>query len=252
MNRTERFDQKKKYFFESFAKKYKDADFLNKPPGDALEFQTFLKFLDLPPGSFLIDLGCGSGRYAIPLLKLGYKITGVDIAKEALRILTKNAQKIGLKKNLKILENDFYQTVFENVFDGAYCISTFHLLSDKEKVRIEILKNLVRAVKKGGKVVVLEPNPLNPFFYPYYWFSPEAEWKIEKHFVKSTIGNLRKIFSEVGLTNIQVKRYGFLPARLINYLPFVLKINFFIAKNRFLGNFAAFNFIKGIKANETS
>lgn len=246
--KNENYDQTKEIFFDKFSEKGKGVDFLHKPPGEALEFQTFLKFLGLPSGSSLIELGCGPGRYVIPLLKLGYRVTGVDISKNALKILEENAQKLGLEKNLKIARNNFHQVVFENQFDGAYCVSTFHLLAERERERIKIFSNLVKAVKKGGKVVVIQPNPFNLFFYPFYFFHPDVDWKVEKHFLKSTAGNLRKIFSEVGLTDIQVKRFGFLPLRLINYFPLVLRINFFIVKNRFLGKFAAFNFVRGVKS----
>lgn len=247
----DKFSQKSEEFWGEVSKKFRGADFLNKPPGEALEFQTFLEFLDLDRGSSLIELGCGAGRYAIPLLKLGYKVTGVDISENSLKILEETAQKLGLEKNLEIVRGNFRQTVLENRFDGAYCVSTFHLLARTEEERIKIFGNLVKAVKKRGVVLVIEPNPLNPLFYPFYFFSPDASWDIEKYFLRSTSANLRKIFSELGLTDVQVRRHGFLPSLLISYLPFVRKMNFFMSQNRFSGNFAAFNFIKAIKSDRT-
>jgi SAM-dependent methyltransferase len=39
---------------------------------------------ELPPGAEVLDLGCGAGRYLVPLAAMGYRVTGVDISGTAL------------------------------------------------------------------------------------------------------------------------------------------------------------------------
>ena len=51
------------------------------------EFSIFLDFLKLPKGGRILEMGCGTGRYTLPLLALGYCVTAVDISKESLREL---------------------------------------------------------------------------------------------------------------------------------------------------------------------
>ncbi|UCE99300.1 MAG: class I SAM-dependent methyltransferase [Planctomycetota bacterium] len=46
-----------------------------------------------------IDLGCGSGNYAIYLATRGFEMTGMDCAPTAIKIAKENAQKKGVKCN---------------------------------------------------------------------------------------------------------------------------------------------------------
>src|SRR5690348_10587454 len=57
--------------------------------GSKKEFEAFFKAASLKKGMKLIDLGCGNGRYVLPLLKKGYFVTGVDLAGDALQALKK-------------------------------------------------------------------------------------------------------------------------------------------------------------------
>lgn len=41
----------------------------------------FVAALDVPPGSRVLDLGCGDGTTALPLAELGADVLGIDIAR---------------------------------------------------------------------------------------------------------------------------------------------------------------------------
>ncbi|HOR47182.1 MAG TPA: class I SAM-dependent methyltransferase, partial [Caldisericia bacterium] len=49
-----------------------------------------------PDGLRVLDLGCGNGRNAVPLARMGCKVTGVDISKVALSLLKEKSQKKGV------------------------------------------------------------------------------------------------------------------------------------------------------------
>jgi len=73
------------YIQNSFTKNtVKEVDFL-------------LEELKLPPGSRILDLGCGTGRHSVELAKRGYQITGVDISSGMLAEAKKAAKKAGVE-----------------------------------------------------------------------------------------------------------------------------------------------------------
>ena len=50
----------------------------------------------LPPGSRVLDLGCGEGRLALPLAAAGFKVTGVDVSEAGIAKLQQIAADRGL------------------------------------------------------------------------------------------------------------------------------------------------------------
>lgn len=62
----------------------------------------------------ILDIGGGSGRFAIPLAKLGHDVVVIDISEEALRILKKNNVNIkSINQNYMDFTNDdeYYDTI---------------------------------------------------------------------------------------------------------------------------------------------
>lgn len=241
------YSEKVKAFFDKQSKKFTSLDYLHPSLAGSLELKTFLKFLDLPPGSKLLDLGCGTGRYTIPLMYLGYAVTGVDISRSLLDMLRTYAIREELIGELETFESDFREKVFEEVFDGAYCISTFHLLGKTIAEREKIFYNMFLAVKKGGVILVMQPNPYNLFFYPFYLFHPDVSWDLEKNFMRCSPEYLYNFFRILGLKDIRIKRYGMLPTRLINSAPNINEINNIMCDMPILKRFSLFILIKGIK-----
>lgn len=242
-------DKKRKFFESGYYNIGKRVEIDSKKftPARKYEFEKFLNFLDLPIGSRIIELGAGYGRFVLPLAKLGYKVTAVDISKKLLNLIAKRAKDSKIDKNIEVINSDLEKPIFKSKFDVAFCISTFHLLSVNEEERIKIFSNLVKSVKSGGRILLIEPNPLNPFYYPFYLFSKEASWAIEKNFRKSSVDHLKTIFRKSGLKTIEVRYVGFLPLRFIDIFP---KISYFydlIAELPILKKFSSFIYIRGIK-----
>ena len=66
---------RERYFEDGYLRRWR-----LEPAGPA-EQQTaaaYLTFSETPVGAAVLDLGCGHGRYAIPLAAMGYDVCGLD------------------------------------------------------------------------------------------------------------------------------------------------------------------------------
>lgn len=76
-------------FFDAHAPLYEDNVFTK----DTLrEVEFLIEELQLPAGSSILDVGCGTGRHAVALAKYGYAVTGIDLLGEMLVVAAESAK----------------------------------------------------------------------------------------------------------------------------------------------------------------
>lgn len=110
----------------------------------------------LKPGSRVVDFGCGDGRVAIPLRRLGYDVTGADSSPTMLAALAENGP------NLPQVHSDgpdLYEKLGRKV-DAVVCLAV--LIHHPRPSVLAILDGLVKAVRKGGLLIVDWPTSDNP------------------------------------------------------------------------------------------
>lgn len=114
---------------ESLSKRYESAD--------VSEVQNLLLEI-FPKESYLLEIGCGSGRDASFMTKNNYKMLGIDASKEMIN----EAKKIHplLKYSLEVIVIPDELNFDEKSFDGIYSIAT---LMHLEKNNIEIAINKI-------------------------------------------------------------------------------------------------------------
>lgn len=111
----------------------------------------------------VLDLAVGTGDSAKEVLKKGVKVIGVDISFEMLKIA-----KVKLKGNLIPVVGSGYQLPFrDNTFDTVTCAFGIRNMHETKAA----LEEIVRVIRKGGKVVILEFSiPRNFFRTPYLFY----------------------------------------------------------------------------------
>jgi 2-polyprenyl-6-hydroxyphenyl methylase/3-demethylubiquinone-9 3-methyltransferase len=93
----------------------------------------------------ILDIGCGGGLVSIPLSKLGYNITGIDLGNDNIDIANKKA----LEKNLEA--NFMCKTLYEieEKFDVILCLEVLEHVEDIKKFICKIATLL-----KPGAIVI--------------------------------------------------------------------------------------------------
>jgi len=96
-----------------------------------------------------IDLGCGTGHYAIYLASIGFDVTGIDISLTAIKIAKENAKKKGVKCNF--LATDVLGNLDEvkETFDFAYDWELMHHIFPQQ--RKKYVENVYRILNPKGK-----------------------------------------------------------------------------------------------------
>lgn len=119
-----------------------------------------LKFLsELPKGSKILDVGCGSGRFSINAAKLGFDVTGIDITKSAIDSCNRSAAK-DKSLNVKFIVGDITEHTILEQYDYVFCPRfVINAIATDEKRR-EAIINMSAACKKGGKIYIESFNIL--------------------------------------------------------------------------------------------
>jgi len=99
-----------------------------------------LKEVGIQPGSQVLDYGCGSGSYIVPLGSLigeNGKIYALDVHPLAIQKMQRIAAKKSLN-NLETIQSDCQTGLPDQSMDVVLLYDTFHELSEPEKVLMEL------------------------------------------------------------------------------------------------------------------
>jgi len=132
------------------------GDFYDFVYSEDFDSDFYLKEAEKAKGKVL-ELGCGTGRIGIKLVKAGIDVTGLDISEKMLELLQRNATKERLK--IKTHLGDMRDFKINEKFKLAIFPyrSFLHLLTrgDREKT----LANIHSHLEKNGKVIIHIYNP---------------------------------------------------------------------------------------------
>lgn len=125
----------------------------------------------------LLELGCGNGRDSLYFIRHGINVTGIDASDTAIKRLHA-ANSYG---NAYFICDDFVcsSTIFVEQFD--YCYSRFSLHAINAEQESEVIKNIYRALKKGGRFFI-EVRSVNDDIYGLGEKIAEDTYVYEGHF----------------------------------------------------------------------
>jgi len=180
------------------------------------QVDALVRFAGLAAGEHVLDVGCGMGRYTLPLAERGLSVEGVDLSRtllERLEAFSAGRHEIRLHC-ADILE---LPESLDGSFDAAVGFFTLHHLHDLSAS----FAAMARVVRPGGRIVFLEPNPLNVLYYVQLVVAPGMSWQGDKGILNMRPRTVFGAMEDAGLTSPTMRRFGLFP-------PF--------AANRPLGN----------------
>jgi ubiquinone/menaquinone biosynthesis C-methylase UbiE len=111
-----------------------------------------------PPGSCVLDVGCGTGRIDRHFALRGYHIYGADGSMGML-------QQAATHRPFPTVQSSVDQLPFlDDSFDGAITIATLHHVIDRAALN-SLLCEMVRVTKPGGHMIIWDHNPNNIYWY---------------------------------------------------------------------------------------
>jgi SAM-dependent methyltransferase len=112
-----------------------------------------------PPGRGL-DVGCGTGVLAERLAAIGFQMVGIDPSEGMLEVMRARTSAVeavvGSGPELPFTDDDF---------DLVMTVAVLHHIADRDAVR-RTLGEMVRVTRPGGRIVVWDHNPRNPYWGP--------------------------------------------------------------------------------------
>ena len=143
-------------FFHREAAGYLDYEFTKNTDAEVSFME---KELAPEPDARFLDVGCGVGRHSIELGRRGYRVVGIDLSPDMLRIARSAAEEAGVTDSVRFVEGDASSTRLEETFDRAICMceGAFSLLGAEDETgpfHRRILANIHGMLAPGGRLLL--------------------------------------------------------------------------------------------------
>src|SRR5512136_588926 len=110
----------------------------------------------LPAGGRALDIAMGSGRNALYLASLGFRVTGVDVSTVAIELCREKAARLGLD----------VEAIVADLEDYRLPVDTYDLIINFHYLQRSLAGPVVRALKRGG-LLIFESFTVDQLQYSY-------------------------------------------------------------------------------------
>ena len=140
----------KQWYEKWFDSNYYHILYKNRSTNEAAQFLEKLRAVIIPSkNSHIMDLACGRGRHSRYLCDMGYIVTGVDLSSQSIAY-AKQFENQNLKFHVHDMRNDFGRLQFDHVLNLFTSFGYF----ENDNDNILVLKNVQRALKEHGTVLI--------------------------------------------------------------------------------------------------
>jgi SAM-dependent methyltransferase len=131
-----------------------------------------------PPPADILDIGAGPGRYALELVKIGYKLTLVDISRVSLDLAKQKAAEANIDFTAIIQSNATnISELSDDSFDSVLLFGPLYHLIEKEERKAAVME-ACRVLKLGKILFAAFITRFAPFRHSA---SEEIDWVIKNN-----------------------------------------------------------------------
>jgi SAM-dependent methyltransferase len=122
------------------------------------DFANIAVALDLEAGKRVLDVGCGSGWLSEYFARLGYDVTGIDIAPDLVEMSRERLERLPFQVDpetrlkYRFVVHDIEGAPLAETFDAVICYDSLHHFEDEEAV----FRHLSAMTADGGLLFILE------------------------------------------------------------------------------------------------
>ncbi len=183
----------REWFEEFFADLGEDFDriFAARVARTAEDTDSVEAALQLPKGSTILDLCCGTGRVSLELGRRGYRVLGVDLSPSLLAIARRRAQAEHLR--VTWARCDMRRLPYRARFDAVINLFTSFGYFEEVQDDLQVLKGIRRALKPGGRFLLEISNSVWVVrnFQPRGWVESESVLVLEERTLDLAAGMIR-------------------------------------------------------------
>lgn len=192
--------------------------------------------------SHVIEVGSGTARFTIPLLRKNNRMTLADVSSGMLAIAKKNIEVAGMEGLIQeYLQCSIYELPFDDgSFKHAISLNVFNHLERPG----DALKQLSRVIQPGSTLLFNYAN-----LYSYYWLVARRINKRKKAIGSDVFsswehpGKMQKIITEAGLELVCMIGHVHVPATIERYpVHSVLRLLDTVSRQGAMVRFAPFHF----------
>lgn len=130
-----------------YDKYYQADDLFGEPYPELLEY-----FARRSSKGKVLDIGCGQGRDALAIARMGYEVTGMDHSKVGLKQMSEKAAKEQL--SITATEADIYAYPHWDQYEILLLNSFFHFGKREKQKETALLIDIIKAIKKEAELII--------------------------------------------------------------------------------------------------
>jgi SAM-dependent methyltransferase len=116
------------------------------------------RWLDVRPGTRVLDVGCGVGRWSRLLAERGARVTGVDLSPTMIDQARRRAAVEGVADHCDFRVQDLSRLDVEGPFDLVLGVTVLQHILDPELLHAAV-RGMTARLAPGGRMVLLEAAP---------------------------------------------------------------------------------------------